>query len=231
MNNLIFSHELIQLNPAHILGNLPLCILIKNNSFQFVAANQKACELTGFKTPNDMIGLTDAELNCPAAELYEEIQQQDRSVLEGSDQFFLDIGYYADTEDLKILYTSKRKMIDEKSHTHLIISTTILPITTINNVLFNLIHSANKKYEVHSYQLKNEMGHHKLTNKQAECLFYLLRGKSNKEIAHILKRSPRTIEDHIALLRDKFNCLNKSQLIEKAFQMGFAQVLPPSLIA
>lgn len=46
-----------------------------------------------------------------------------------------------------------------------------------------------------------------------------LKRKSVKEIAFILERSPRTIEDHGNLLKYKFNCVTKSQLIDKAFQL------------
>ena len=132
MNPLIISSELIQVDAVKLLKALPITILVKNASFEFVAANHKAGVLTGFKNPAKMIGLTDAQLNCSACEIHEQIWQQDRAVIAGSEQSFLDIGY-------------------------------------------------------------------SLTKRQAECMFYLLRVKSIKEIAYLLKRSPRTIEDHIAL--------------------------------
>lgn len=230
MNKLINSQELFQINAETLLTHLPLSIVIKNASLSFVAANNKAGELTGFKNPADMIGLDDSQLNCPASTLYEEINKQDRLVLEGGNQFFLDIGYYSGSDDLTVLYTSKRRVLDEKKRLFVLVSTTEIPLITINNRLSCIISSfKNRKKCINSYQLKTDINPFKLTDKQSECLFYLLRGKGIKEIALILKRSPRTIEDHINLLKNKFNCFTRSQLIEKAFQLGFGQIIPPSL--
>jgi DNA-binding CsgD family transcriptional regulator len=227
----MFSPEFVDIDVAKLFTHLPHSILLKNSSLNFVAANKKAGELMGFKNPSEMIGLNDSQLNCPAAALHEEINKQDRSVLKDNSQSFLDIGYYSAKGDLKILYTSKIKIMDEKSRSFVLVSTTEIPMVAINNTLFSLMNSVKKKGGVHSYQLKTNINTFKLTDKQAECLFYLLRGKGIKEIALILKRSPRTIEDHLSLLKQKFNCLTKSQLIEKAFQLGFGQTIPPSLFS
>lgn len=42
-----------------------------------------------------------------------------------------------------------------------------------------------------------------LTKKQAECLGYLLTGATSKQIAKMMKVSPRTIEAHIDTIKDK----------------------------
>ncbi|MFN7096693.1 MAG: helix-turn-helix transcriptional regulator [Gammaproteobacteria bacterium] len=71
---------------------------------------------------------------------------------------------------------------------------------------------------------------HPLTNRESECLFYILRGRSAKSIAQVLNISAKTVEFHMENLKNKFDCVNKSQLIEKAMELGFAELLPMSLV-
>ncbi|WP_367605999.1 LuxR C-terminal-related transcriptional regulator [Legionella sp. W05-934-2] len=232
MNTLVYCENFIHWDIVKIFNKLPQSILIKDSRLNFVAANQKAAQLTGFKKSADMIGLNDSQLNCAASSLHEEITRQDRSVLATDNQFFLDIGYYPSKHCLKILYTSKIKIDDEQNRTFVLVSTTDIPIKSISSALFNIIQSSkDPKWEVQSYQIQTANYPFKITHKQSECLFYILRGKTSKEIAILLNRSPRTIEDHINELKYKFNCQTKSQLIEQALQLGFSQIIPASLLA
>jgi DNA-binding CsgD family transcriptional regulator len=72
---------------------------------------------------------------------------------------------------------------------------------------------------------------HKITQRESMCLFYLIRGKSAKEIGNILGISNRTAESYIENLKLKFNCYYKSELIEKAINMGFLNTLPFDLFS
>ncbi|MFN7096694.1 MAG: helix-turn-helix transcriptional regulator [Gammaproteobacteria bacterium] len=69
-----------------------------------------------------------------------------------------------------------------------------------------------------------------LTRREAECLYYTLRGKTAKSIALILNISPKTVEFHIEQLKNKFEVMNKSQLMDKAIELGYGDVLPVSFI-
>lgn len=55
-----------------------------------------------------------------------------------------------------------------------------------------------------------------ITRREAECLYHLSLGKTFKEIARLLKISPRTIETHINTLKDKTLCHTKGELINIA---------------
>jgi DNA-binding CsgD family transcriptional regulator len=68
-----------------------------------------------------------------------------------------------------------------------------------------------------------------LTDRQSEVLFYLLRGKTVKQIALLLKISPRTVDEHLEQLRYKFNASNKNELIDKAISAGFLNTIPERL--
>lgn len=64
----------------------------------------------------------------------------------------------------------------------------------------------------------------RLSKRQMECLFYLVRGMSAKQIARKLNLSNRTVEDYLENLKLKFDCTHRSDLVIKAIEMGFGNV-------
>lgn len=54
-----------------------------------------------------------------------------------------------------------------------------------------------------------------LSLKESKCLYYVLRGKSAREIGEILFISTRTVEGHIANAKDKLQCKTRSELIDR----------------
>ena len=54
-----------------------------------------------------------------------------------------------------------------------------------------------------------------LAPREVECIIYILRGKTSKQIAKVLALSHRTIEFYIGRLKTKLHCHTKSELIEK----------------
>lgn len=57
-----------------------------------------------------------------------------------------------------------------------------------------------------------------LSKRQIECIYYLIKGKTMKQIAKILSLSPRTIEFYISGVRKKLNCNSRAELIEQMLQ-------------
>lgn len=53
----------------------------------------------------------------------------------------------------------------------------------------------------------------KLSKREAECLHYLIAGKTMKETSILLDLSPRTVEGYITRLKNKTGCTFKSELI------------------
>ncbi|MBY0273430.1 MAG: LuxR C-terminal-related transcriptional regulator [Alphaproteobacteria bacterium] len=58
-----------------------------------------------------------------------------------------------------------------------------------------------------------------LTQQQLEVSKGLLLGKSCKAIARSLRLSPRTVESHTQIVKEKFQCFSKDQLQEELWQM------------
>ena len=57
-----------------------------------------------------------------------------------------------------------------------------------------------------------------LTQRETQCLFHLLEGHTAKEIAKLLKISPRTVEGYIENMKNKLDCATTSELLLKAMQ-------------
>lgn len=59
--------------------------------------------------------------------------------------------------------------------------------------------------------LKNTYG---LSNRQLECVYYLAKGKTLKEIAKTLNLSAKTIEHYLIIAKTKLKCSNRAELID-----------------
>lgn len=59
-----------------------------------------------------------------------------------------------------------------------------------------------------------------LTLKEAQCLYWIAKGKSAEEIGSILSAGKRTIESHIERLKLKLNCYKQTDLVREAVQLG-----------
>lgn len=57
----------------------------------------------------------------------------------------------------------------------------------------------------------------KLTGREIECLFYISRGYSVKEIARALYLSPKTIEQYLERVRFRLNLSLRSDLVKFYF--------------
>ena len=61
---------------------------------------------------------------------------------------------------------------------------------------------------------------HNLTQRQFECLLYLVKGMTVKQIATTLELSPKTVEHYLEAVKGKLNCFSRAELIAKALQIN-----------
>lgn len=66
----------------------------------------------------------------------------------------------------------------------------------------------------------------RLTRRQAQCLFYLIHGKTAKETARIISISNRTVEVYLNQIREKVGCDYKQAIIEKLNIVDFLTNYP-----
>ena len=65
-----------------------------------------------------------------------------------------------------------------------------------------------------------------LTQREAECMHWMLLGCTMKEIAMKLKLSPRTVEYYMKRLKERWGCKNKQELVCMLSEQGFVHYEP-----
>jgi len=207
---------------------------IINLNAQFEIVNKTGAEWTGFDSADEMKGLTYRDVRCKAAEDYELFLQHDELVKEKGRIRF--IGYYCySNNSWKIILGEKYLIKNEVNEPIGIVSHfNDFSRSNIVDVSRFLIHSR-KKYDnktnnqfIYLIDDFNQINY-KFSPRQMECLFFLIRGKTTKQIAQILNLSPRTIEEHIIQIKLKMNCNSISQVIEQSISEGYINLLPESI--
>lgn len=95
--------------------------------------------------------------------------------------------------------------------------------SSILELVFTLNECALNKQQIYRSSRKHDLT---LSARQEEVLFYLVRGKTTKNIARILNLSARTIESYLNDIKLKLGCSSKSELIEFAIYSGFLEKIP-----
>ena len=85
-----------------------------------------------------------------------------------------------------------------------------------NNTLDNL--------KINRYYLSGKFSHIYFSGREAQCLAFLLDGKSMKEIANHIKISVRTVEGYVEDAKRKMGCNYKSELMEITRDCGFIHI-------
>lgn len=200
---------------------------------KFISTNKTGSLWTGFSCPEDMVGLSYEDVHCKAAEDAELFIQHDKSVLINGTLRFL--GYYSYAGNNWRVILGEKYPLKNTANEPIGLVSHFNDFTSANIIdLSRFLMNSAKRYNNYTnkqffYAIEDNHLEIRLSARELECIFFFLRGKTAKEIAKILKLSPRTIEKHIEHIKIKFKCVNRSQLIEKALAMGYMNVLPNRL--
>lgn len=214
--------------------NLPGLILIKDLESRYVNISHVLAKMCGWSSVEAAIDKFDYDAPCEAATLADDFITMDRLALASKQKVVsLDVINYV--TGWSILLTEVSPIVDQAGRVEgvLNMAVEISKYNPLYHYYLKLAHSdsqfTKKKSSIHSYILTQEHVPLPLTIRQSECLFWLMRGKTVKEIAHVLRLSPRTVEEHICNIKEILQCKNKSELIEKAFDAQFLNYLPAEL--
>lgn len=210
----------------HFFGNQPDPWGIKDTKSVFIYANQPFRELVGMKNRN-VEGLTDADMDCETAAFADSFQAQDRLVEQGREKkIVLDVHPYAN--GWRVFTFTKTPLIMPSGR----VAGTIFHGQDLTDtagriecaVVDLLLPSSGQagSFETNVVGLN-------LTEREELVLFFLLRGRTAKDIAGMLGRSPRTIEHAIECIRNKFGAGNKRELIDMSMSKGYYTMVPKVL--
>lgn len=213
---------------------IPGLIIVKDVKSNYFALTPQYSSLLGWENADQGIGLTDFDIPSKAAEAADDFVKIDQKVINiYSTVTTIDICEFS--TGWRILLSNKTPIInydDEITgiYVHLLdISHTslyqwYLPFN------FDDLKFTTPSHKSNSYILSPKYCPLSLSPRYQTCLFLLVRGKSAKQIASILKISPRTVETYLENIKFKLNCYSKSDLIEKAIHSGFMNYIPSEIL-
>jgi DNA-binding CsgD family transcriptional regulator len=213
-----------------MIANLPGLMFLKNKKLQYIACSSRLNQLGG----DNLIGNDD--YNTPWANNAEAYRNADKRVMrEEQPLTFLESLKIADGTELVILSRKFPSYDDMQQVSGITCSLSIVTspatlrhIAILRKTDFELV--ALNNYQPKNYAVADHFELFNLSKSETKCLFYLIRGKTAKEIAAILKKSKRTIEKHIDSIKYKLNCKTKSSIIEKAIEYGFVHFIPSDFL-
>ncbi len=127
---------------------------------------------------------------------------------------------HAQEENALVLKTKKAHQFFNK----VAFKDTFVLLITIKTPTYNKKGKVNGVFGISQVISINTIKHmpNKLSKRQHECIFHMLKGKTNAQIAKAMNLSTRTVETYIDNVKDKLLCPDKNQLIDKILHSGLA---------
>jgi len=221
----------------YLFEQMPGCWGCKDKNSIFTYGNKEFANLVGLRGEQqfDIIGMTDFDVPCDTINCAELFIKQDQTVITSEKKIkILDIHPYVNKEWQAFIFTKVPFYDENKNILGIIfhgINITNPNILELGSVLSNVTADIHNDLlgAQSSFLLSHQFSEIKLSDREAECLFFILRGKTAKLIGKYLGVSPRTIEEYVSNLKTKFNAQNKYELIDKAIQAGFLNIIPENL--
>ncbi len=218
----------------NLLRQIPGLIVVMDKDSRFIYSNDYTAKLFGYAHEEEIIGLDAYGMRCQASESAPQMIQQDQLVYRtGQELTMLDIHKYA-YGDTKILLTKKTPYREQGEIVGTICLCTELHSQALREFCASLIHSE-RKYNAmaisaeRSYSIGSTTHKKQLTERESDCIFYLLRGNTIKQIGRCLDISPRTVETYLEKIKNKLGCSHKSEIIEYCLNEGLLNYIPRNI--
>jgi DNA-binding CsgD family transcriptional regulator len=209
-----------------------ICLFWKDRNSMYIEGNRTATKLFGFDCPEKIIGKYDCDLPCDIANYADVFITIDNRVMREDKQCRM-IEVYPLIDKVRALFVSKAPLKDADNS---IMGVSCCAMLLESYEFLKLVSGLSQQDQYYtslnfgSYVLESTQSQFSLTTRESEVLFYFLRRKTAKQIAQLLKLSPRTVEDYIDHIKLKLDCHNKSELIQKALNEGLLYFIPCSLM-
>jgi len=188
---------------SNILNQIPCRVFWKDRNSVFLGCNSYFAKAAGFESPEEIIGKTDFDLVWGETHA-QEYQEGDREVILGK---------------------KKYNVIEPQLQTNGEVIDTIgnkLPLYDKTGQVIGVIGCYSEIiYTPRNEPLTKKNGKSPLPKRQAECLYYVAKGKTAKQISIAMGISSRTVDFYIEILKTKFDCYSKSDLAEHALSLDY----------
>lgn len=216
------NSPLAELTNSLPLNLLPICIYEKNRESIYTYANEHTLALADIASPKDFLDKSDKDL--PWKNQAELLQHNDKEVMSTGnvncavETLKLTGENWASYLTIKVPSRNDNKRIQGIHGTSLQIN--MLNPTLLSTLLSKLNDTAktNVTQSLRMHALNLSSLNDALTVREKECLLHVARGRSSREIGHILELSNRTVECHINNAKVKLGCTKKSQLIDRIYE-------------
>lgn len=199
-----------QTSNLDLIFNLPCYVAVKNKNGKYIAANDALAYAAGFQKGDDLVGCTDFDFWGKEAEL---IKNNDHKVLASGKQLIF-------SEAVTIIDGSKITAISQKipllSRSNKLIGLSVISMVTYKDESTYLDQSSFISDKFSIIPLPNKT---LFTERQRECLRYLVKGMTMKQIGKKIGLSPRTVEHYLEILKKKLHCHSRIELIKKGIQL------------
>lgn len=228
MNTKEKLHHFVE-HSRDLLDHLSGLVFIKDIESHIVECTQGFSDHVKI-SKKDLIGKSDDDL--PWANYASLYRQHDEHALIGKTVDAFE-PVPIDSHTILALRTVKRSIRDNTGEIiGVLAQSELLPIQHHVGKLVSTLSVKDKKIatgslgERRNYKYANYNETLKLTQRETECLFLLIRAKSAKEIAQFLEISPRTVETYIEQIKDKMGVSTRAEMMTKAIEMGMLEIIP-----
>ena len=218
-----------------IFARLPGLVLWIDSNRKNLGLNEAHAKVLGYKRVEDALGKTTFDIPCKAVELAETFFGHQAEVINlgVSKKLF---GIICFSDEVRAMVTAKKPLVNPQG------AIVGAFIQSFEFTGINILNSANLLAQLDlkkrpsgflnqfEYEVIEEGFCKELTQREFECLFFLMRGKSSKEIGRFMKISNKTVDHHIEHIKTKLGCKTRSEIICKAFEGGFFEMVTPSII-
>ena len=217
----------------NMLKQIPGLLVVMDKHSRFIYSNNYTAKLFGYQDEESMLGIDAFAVRCDAVKCAEDFIRQDNYVVDHEKELTIfDVHGYA-TGETKVLLTKKTPFYKDGKVEGSICLGSEIRGDDIMKISASLIQS-DKKYlddsPSRSYTVNEFISRNELSQREKDCIFYLLRGFSMKEIGKNLGISWRTVESYLNNIKFKWGCQNKKSVIDCAVANGFLSYIPKDLL-
>lgn len=220
-----------------LLGLVCDYFVIKNKDLEYVCVSNDYPTSVGFKDEDEIISTNPADINlkCDLADMGEQFTKESMDILSTGNPLHRVTFCLLAGGNPAIRLGYKKPIYDNKDITGVIAygnditnSSLAIPLLALKQTDSKIFgETATEQRNYHFFELKDDA---LFSNNEAICGFFLLRGKTAKEIARYMNCSYRTVEYFISEIKFKLGCTTKSQIVEKMINIGFDKIIPKDVL-